>query len=338
VKRALITGGAGFIGFHLARRLAETGYEVDIVDNLARGAVDSDFSRLLEATSTRLYTVDLLEAGGLASLDRSYTHVVHLAAIVGVRNVVANPVPTLVDNVVIARNVLDWAQANPKLERFLFLSTSEVYGGAQAAGILPIPTPEDILLTLPRLEEARTSYALSKIAGEALCHYGGVPFTILRPHNVYGPRMGLDHVVPELLQRAHAAPEGGTLEVYSVEHRRTFCFVDDAVEIIRLVLEEPNAAGKTLNLGAADPEVTMGELGERVARTVGKHLDVVALAPTPGSPARRRPDTAAARALTGFEPRVSLDDGLEQTYAWYRENVFERAKTEDRAQAQAPEG
>jgi UDP-glucose 4-epimerase len=325
VKRVLITGGAGFIGYHLGKRLAEADYEVDLIDNFTRGVADKELLRLVEDGAVRLVTADLLRPDALGNLEGSYTHVVHLAAIVGVRNVVANPYRVLVDNLAMQRNALEWAKRQPELERFIFLSTSEVYAGTQAGPGVPIPTPEAVDLTMRDLDRPRTSYALSKIAGEALCHYAGIPFTILRPHNVYGPRMGLDHVVPELLQRAYAAPDGGKLEVYSVDHRRTFCFVDDAAEIIHLVLDQPHAEGVTLNLGAAEPEVSIGELALLVARTVGKRLEIVALPPTPGSPARRCPDVGASVALLGFQPRIDLDEGLQRTFAWYRENVFNRA-------------
>jgi UDP-glucose 4-epimerase len=323
VRRVLITGGTGFIGFHLAKRLAELEYEVHLVDNLVRGPADREVRELLQTDRVTLTKVDLLTPESLAALDVEITHIVHLAAIVGVRNVVSSPARTLLENIEMQSNVLRWARTQPALERFLFFSTSEVYAGAQAVGRLPIPTPEDLPLTLLPVAEPRTSYSLSKLAGEALCHYFDVPFTILRPHNVYGPRMGLDHVVPELLQRAYEARDGGTLQVYSIDHRRTFCFVRDAVEVVRLVLEEPAAGGRTLNLGVSEPEISIGELAELVLRVVGKRLDIVGLPPTPGSPARRRPDTSATQALTGFSPHVTLEDGVRQTFEWYRENVFQ---------------
>jgi len=163
---------------------------------------------------------------------------------------------------------------------------------------------------------------LSKLYGEALCLGSGLPVTIVRPHNFYGPRMGLSHVIPELLKRAHEAPDGGILEVYSVDHRRTFCFIEDAVETIARASEEPACEGETLNIGTQEPEISIGELAELVACVVGKTLEITPLPATPGSPQRRCPDISKTASLTGYRPRVSLDEGVRRTYDWYRTVVF----------------
>jgi nucleoside-diphosphate-sugar epimerase len=206
----------------------------------------------------------------------------------------------------------------------VFASTSEVYAGTLFHFGLSFPTPESTPLAIPELGQARTSYMLSKLYGEALCHHAAVPYTIVRPHNVYGPRMGVAHVVPELLERAHSAV-GGELEVYSPEHRRTFCYVTDAIELIRRAAEEPACEGETLNVGVEDPELTIRELAQLILQVVGKQLKLVAGPETPGSPARRVPDMGRARRLVAFEPSVAVRDGVERTYAWYRANVFDRA-------------
>jgi nucleoside-diphosphate-sugar epimerase len=164
---------------------------------------------------------------------------------------------------------------------------------------------------------------LSKIYGEAMCQHAGVPFTVLRPHNVYGPRMGLAHVIPELLQRAHHASPGQPLEVASVDHRRTFCYVEDAIEMLWRAASSPACSGETLNIGVAEPEVAIGELARLIVHTVGKPIEIVPLPPTPGSPARRRPDMTKTLALTGYRPQVELPSGVRRTYDWYQAHVFE---------------
>jgi nucleoside-diphosphate-sugar epimerase len=188
---------------------------------------------------------------------------------------------------------------------------------------LPIPTPESVPLGLPDLKHPRTSYMLSKIYGEALCHSSGLPFTLVRPHNFYGPRMGLSHVVPELLKRAYAAKDGDSLDVFSVEHRRTFCFIEDAVTMLELAASSERCLGETLNLGAESPEVTIGELSQKVIDTVGRKLTIVPKPATPGSPARRCPDMTKTAELTGYRSRVTLEEGLARTFDWYRRNVFD---------------
>ena len=322
MSKVLVTGGSGFIGGHLARRLVERGDEVHLVDNFSRGRRDRDLEELLESPGVRLLERDLLEPDALAGLDRDYELVFHLAAIVGVANVLEAPERVLRENVALLLPLLDFAREQGRLGRFVFASTSEVYAGTLELGTLPVPTPETAPLTLPDLRHPRTSYMLSKLYGEALCLQSGVPATVVRPHNVYGPRMGLAHVIPELLQRAHAAEDGGTLQVYSVDHRRTFCHVDDAVEMLLRAAGEPRCEGEALNLGTQSPEVRIGELAELIVRVVGRELEIEPLPATPGSPVRRCPDMSKTSELTGYSARVGLEEGVRDTYAWYRENAF----------------
>jgi UDP-glucose 4-epimerase len=302
--------------------MVRRGASVDLVDNFARGRLDDDLAALERAPSVRLLRLDLLEPGSLDPLDRDYDHVVHLAAVVGVAHVLSDPQRTLRDNVAMTNHVVGWAQGLPRLARFLFASTSEVYAGTLDAFGLAIPTPEAVPLTVREVADPRSAYAVSKIYGEALCHHAGVPFTIIRPHNVYGPRMGLSHVVPELLERAHRSAEDAMLDVYSVDHRRTFCFIDDAVEIVLRALDSPDCAGETLNVGSAGPELSVGELAELVIDAVGTPLRVRGLPPPPGSPRRRCPDMTKTARLTGWSARTPIAEGLARTYEWYRRRIF----------------
>ncbi len=322
MAKVLITGGAGFIGGFLARHLAERGDTVHIVDNFARGPRDAFLTDLIAGGRTTLIERDLATDGLGADLGDDYDVLYHLAALLGVSNVRERPYATLRDNVRLLESALDFAARQRRLARFVFASTSEVYAGSFHVLPIPIPTPENVPLALAPLEEPRTSYALSKIYGEAMVRHSGVPFTIVRPHNVYGPRMGMAHVIPELLAKAHRAPDGGTLDVFSVDHRRTFCFVDDAVEMIARAASAPAGAGTVLNIGNAGPEITMRELATVIIRTVGKPLTIASQPAQPGSPARRCPDVTQVLALTGVRDTVALEDGVRRTYDWYRTRVF----------------
>jgi nucleoside-diphosphate-sugar epimerase len=229
----------------------------------------------------------------------------------------------LTENVALLETVLELAARQRNLSRFVFPSTSEVYVGTQQFFDLPIPSPEATPLAISSLDHPRTSYMLSKIYGEALVHQSGLPFTIVRPHNFYGPRMGQSHVVPQLLQRIHAADDGDELVVYSIDHRRTFCFIDDAVEYLRRLIDTPNGLAGTFNIGVESPEVTIGELASLLCEIVGKRLRIVPGDTTPGSPPRRCPDMTKTIAATDYEPAMSLMAGTSLTYAWYRDRVFE---------------
>jgi UDP-glucuronate decarboxylase len=323
VTRALITGGAGFIGLHLGRRLLEQGLQVDLVDDFSRGVDDADLASFTSAGNVGVIRRDLRDPGALDDVADAYAYVFHLAAIVGVARVVRQPYAVLSDSVTMLQSVIELARRQAALERLVFLSTSEVYAGTLVSFTLPFPTPESTPLAVAELAQPRSAYMLSKIYGEALCQHAGIPFTILRPHNVYGPRMGLAHVIPELLQRAHASSPGQALEVASIDHRRTFCYVDDAIEMIWRAASSPAGSGETLNIGVGEPEVAIGELARLIVQTVGKPIEIVALPPTAGSPARRRPDMTKTLALTGYRPQVDLAAGVRRTYDWYRAQVFE---------------
>jgi len=325
VKTALVTGGSGFIGSHLARRLLAGGYAVDLVDNLSRGRRDGDLEALRAEPGVRLLERDLLEPDALLEEADDYDVIFHLAAILGVANVLRAPYRVLEDNVLLLLHVLDFARRQRALSRLVFASTSEVYAGSLELSMLPFPTPETAPLALPRLEAPRTSYMLSKLYGEALCLHSGLPVTVIRPHNVYGPRMGLAHVIPELLQRAHDALPGDVLEVFSVEHRRTFCYVDDAVEMITRAAESGHCVGEVLNVGRQAPEVRIGDLARTVVDTVGRELEIRALPTTAGSPERRCPDMSKTSELTGHVARVGVEEGIGRTYAWYADRLFSTA-------------
>jgi len=276
-----------------------------------------------------LVKCDLLTAGLTALLRRDFTHVFHLAAIVGVRNVVGQPYRVLHDNALMLTRVIEWAREQPKLQRLVFASTSEVYAGTLETHGLPTPTPEATPLTISPLDRPRTSYMLSKIYGEALCQLSGLPFTIVRPHNVYGPRMGMAHVVPELMQRTWESQQGGALDVYSPEHRRSFCYVDDATELLMRLALAPAGAGGTFNLGADIDEIRILDLARMVTGIVGRPLRLVPREETVGSPTRRKPDLSAAIRVSGYTPCVPLGDGLRLTWDWYHAAISTAAEIAD---------
>jgi len=321
--RSLVTGGAGFIGLHLAHELLERGHHVDLVDDFSRGVLDGDLKKVAEHPGTRLIEANLLKAEGLRELGEDYRYIFHLAAIIGVRNVLDRPYAVLRDNVELTTNLLSVVERQRSMDRFVFASTSEVYAGTLQHFTLPVPTPESTPLAIPDLAHPRTSYMLSKMYGEALCHQSGARFTIVRPHNFYGPRMGMSHVIPELLSRVHSLEPGERLQVYSVDHRRTFCYIQDAVRMIAAAAESPDGVGETFNVGNQTPEVTIEQLAKSVLSVVGRQAEIEALPATSGSPPRRCPDVSRIVGTTGYDTRISLEDGIRMTYDWYRERIFE---------------
>jgi len=319
-KKVLITGGGGFLGAHLAKALIAKGCQIDLLDNFSRGVKDGFLEKLINQSGVRLLEAELLSPTGIDELGDDYHWIIHLAAIIGVRHVLERPYAVLTDNVLMTSNVLRLARRQKNLERFLFASTSEVTAGTLQYMDLTIPTPEDSLLVLTDLAHPRTSYMLSKIYGEAMCQQADVPVTIIRPHNLYGPRMGMAHVVPELLKQAGELPPEGTLKVASVDHRRAFCYVDDGVEMITRLLEQ--GVDGTFNIGNQDAEVSIGDLAQIIINTVDRPLTITPLPPTPGSPVKRCPDMSKTIAAANYKPRVGLKEGVRLTYDWYQKTIF----------------
>jgi len=322
-RRILITGGAGFVGYHLAQALSdEKGDEVTILDNFSRGARDEDLETLMERPNVELVAGDLRETTTWARLETGYDEVYHLAAVIGVRKVIERPVEVLRTNALTTIHLLDWLVEGGG-RRVLFSSTSEAYAWTHHFHELPIPTPEDVPLALTDLADPRSSYAGSKIFGELAvtqyCRAHDKPFVIVRYHNVYGPRMGNEHVIPELFQRARSGQD--PLIVYSADHMRAFCYVSDAVAATVAAMRSAAAEGHTINVGNDREEITISELAERLL--VSANLQA-AISPEKAAsdPVKRRcPDLSRARSLIGFEPRVMLAEGLEETLAWYGDKL-----------------
>ncbi|SEP70499.1 dTDP-glucose 4,6-dehydratase/UDP-glucuronate decarboxylase [Ectothiorhodospira magna] len=322
-EKVLLTGGAGFIGLHLANKLLEEGFSIHLVDNFSRAVRDADLERLLSHPEVSFSSLDCLDREAVATLPINFDYIFHLAAIIGVVHVMERPYHVLLDNMQMLGNLIELARRQKNLKRFLFPSTSEVYAGTLEYFNLPIPTPEETPLAVTELSRPRTSYMLSKIAGEVLCHASAIPYTIFRPHNVYGPRMGLAHVVPGQLSKAWYARDGDNVLVPSVNQTRCFCYIDDALEMLIRMMLESKCEGQTLNLGTQDPEVKIREVAQICHEVVGRKILIQEEYPPPGSPERRVPDMSKTTGLTGYTSRISLYNGIEKTFAWYREHIFE---------------
>ena len=290
--RTLILGGAGFIGSHLAERLRADGHDVTTVDRRAGADIVHDV------------------ADGLAWGADGWDQIYMLAAIVGVGIVERDPQRALDVNTKTILRLLDWL---PKTSRLFFASTSEVYAGSVMAGIAPVPTPEAVPLSVPDLMNPRFAYATSKILGEATVTYSGTNAVIGRFHNVYGPRMGADHAIPALTRRLASLEV--PCRIYGREQTRAFCYVDDAVDaMIRLMATDYRGV---VNIGNDLEETTVEALAGEIASILDLDEALVHWLPAPpGSVPRRCPDLTRLRALTGYEPKVSLVDGLARTIPW----------------------
>ncbi len=314
---ALLLGGAGFIGCHLARRLVAEGHEIMIVDDFSRGRDDPDFAALRAHPAVAVRSADLTDAATWAALPHDYDQVFLLAAIVGVRNVLRDPMKVLQVNAQTALHLANWA--TPR-ERIFFSSTSEVYAGGVNAGVVPVPTDETVPVYIDDVTAPRFTYAVSKVLGEAAFVHGTAmgrfSAVVGRFHNVYGPRMGRDHVIGEMAVRALGGED--PFVVPGADQYRSFCYVDDAVEAITRLMATPEAAGRIVHIGDDATETNIADLAKLVLRVCGVHPQIQTAPAPPGAVSRRLPDLTVLRRLTGFEPTVSLEEGVARTVDWCR--------------------
>ncbi len=314
-KRILITGGAGFIGTTLARRLVDDN-DVVAVDNLHRDTLSR--AELEEHPNFRFVTGDILDADAMLEHARGCTHIVHAAAIAGVDTVIESPVRTMRVNVIGTYNVLEAALATKDtVERVIEFSTSEVFG--QHA----FNVAEGHVTTIGSVGEARWTYAVSKLAGEHMAHAYhdelGLPAVSVRPFNVFGPGQVGGGAIRAFIE---AALDGRDLTIHGDGSQiRAWTYVDDMVRGLLLCLEHPAAIGESFNIGNARSAVTIFDLAGRIKRLSGCPGEIVFQPLHYTDVELRIPNVTKARDLLGFEAEVDLEEGLARTIAWYRENA-----------------
>jgi UDP-glucose 4-epimerase len=317
-KRVLITGGAGFIGTTLARRLVEAN-EVVAVDNLHRDALSA--TELADHPRFTFVHGDVLDSELLREVAEGTTHVVHCAAIAGVDTVLESPVRTMRVNLIGTYNVLEAAHAAGTVERLVDFSTSEVFG------TYAYKVAESDMTATGSVGEARWTYAVSKLAGEhmAKAYHAelGLPTVSMRPFNVYGPGQIGGGAIRAFIEGALA---GQDLVIHGDGSQiRAWCYVDDMVDAVLLALEHPGAVGESFNIGNARSTVTIYDLAQRIRRLTGCPGEIVFQPLHYTDVELRIPNVDKARDVLGFEARVELDDGLARTIAWYRERALASA-------------
>ena len=306
--RALITGGAGFIGSHLAERLLRDGHEVAVLDNLSTGSIDNISH--LKTTPGFSYAIDSVTNESLLAemIDRSDV-VFHLAAAVGVKLIVEQPVHTIETNVHGTEVVLK--HANKKKKLVFIASTSEVYGKST-----DVPFREGAELVLGATVKHRWAYACSKLIDEflALAYWKErkLPVIIVRLFNTVGPRQTGQYgmVLPTFVRQALA---GHPITVFcDGKQTRSFTFVGDVVDALIKLTNEPRAIGGVFNVGNTD-EVSIRELAERVKTLSGSQSTIQYVPYDEAYEAgfedmpRRVPDISKIRALVGYEPKLELN-------------------------------
>lgn len=306
--RAVVTGGAGFIGSELTDQLVEGGHDVLVVDNLVNGRRENLDSAL--QAGAELAVADIRSESDMRAALNSADVVYHLACL-GVRHSIHAPWENHEVNAAGTLTLLKLAR-EAKVSRFVCVSTSEVYGA-----LFHAPIREDH----PTL--ARTVYGAAKLAGESYARAFhdtyGFPAIVVRPFNAFGPRSHHEgdcgEVIPRFLLRCLA---GEPMVIFGDGRQtRDFTFVADTAKGILVAGMTDTAIGQTINLGSGR-ETTVLELAKRIAHLVGlKEAALVFDEHRPGDVSRLCADAGLARQLLGFAPRVSLDDGLARLRDWY---------------------
>ena len=317
--RALITGGAGFIGSHLSEALLDAGHQVLIIDNLSTGSMDNIAH--LKGRAGFEYFIDTVENEGLLAelIDRSEV-VFHFAAAVGVKLIVEQPVYTIETNVHGTEVVLK--HANKKKKLVVIASTSEVYGKSEA-----VPFREDSDLVMGPTTKHRWAYACSKAIDEflALAYWKErkLPVIIVRFFNTVGPRQSGQYgmVIPNFVRQALA---GEPITVFGDgTQQRSFTHVADVVGALLKLMVEPKAIGQVINLGNTE-EVTIQRLAERVRELSGSSSSIKLIPYDQAYESgfedmpRRVPDLSKAEKMIGYTPRHSLEDILVQVIDYFR--------------------
>lgn len=319
MTRVLLLGGAGFVGYHLARHLLDRGdCRVTLVDNFFRGKRDRELNDLLQSSDVNEIEGDLTDASTFDRFDDHYDHVYVLAAVVGVGYTEDMPQEVWRVNTAITLNTLNWLR-EADVDRVLFASTSEVYAGTVEEYEADIPTSEDVPLCVTDVTHPRFAYAVTKMLGEAgIAHYSDAydfDQITVRLHNVYGPRMGFKHVIPEVTQRFFEGEDPFT--IYGFDQTRAFCHVDDAVRGLVQAMGAAEAAGTTYHIGDDRNEITIETLIRYMGDILGFEGDYERGEPHAGSVSRRCPDISKARKAFGFTPDIHWKEGVEETVRWY---------------------
>ena len=312
-KRVLITGGAGFIGSHMADRLAR-GNEVTLLDINLGNALP--YSPLAADESVRRIEGDVRDADLIREEVGRADIVLHFASLIGVREVIENARATIDTIVIGTSNVLDAARRNGGIERLMYISTSEVYGNI-------VDAVEGAPASVGTGNDPRLCYASAKLMGEHLVWAAHrdheLPTVIIRPFNIFGPRRKVSHGVGLFIVKALA---GRDITVHGDGSQlRSWCYIEDFCDGLMACLEKDAAIGQDYNLGNPVTATTIYDLASRIIRLTGSSSRIATTPHTYTDIGVRAPNSLKAGKQLDYRPKYDLDAGLVPSIAWYREHL-----------------
>tara|TARA_B100000900_G_scaffold171713_1_gene145910 strand:- start:1486 stop:2451 length:966 start_codon:yes stop_codon:yes gene_type:complete len=310
-NKVFVTGAGGAIGFWLTKELLYRGNHVTIVDRFIHKNKDEAFNELIKTDGLDYHKLDLCDYDSLKKIECDFDYIYHLAAYNGTQNFYNNPFNVLVNSTIPTINVLKWASESEKKPKFIYSSSSEAYAGAITHYDGKVPTSENIHLVIDDPKNVRWSYGGSKLHGELACFAAfsqfNIPCTVLRYHNVFGERMGLNHVIPDFISRAL----DGIYELYGSEDTRSFIYVKDAVDATIAVAESDSSSGEIINIGS-DEEIKIIDLAEMILKIMGINSDIQIFDSPKGSVSRRCPDITKLKLIHPEVIKTPLNKGLQE--------------------------
>ena len=317
-KKYLVTGGTGFIGSSLVKRLVKEGFQVRVLDNNIRGVQErlSDVAKKIEFVKA-----DIRDKDDVLKACKNVDSIIHLAYINGTEYFYKMPELVLEVAVKGMINVID-SCIKENIKELLLASSSEVYQSPPK-----IPTDENVPLIVPDGFNPRYSYGSGKIISELLTiNYGRMHFdraVIFRPHNVYGPDMGWEHVMPQFILRMKYICKNDKSKKIEFpiqgngKETRAFVFIDDFIDGLMLVLQKGEHLN-VYNIGTME-EISMRQAAVEVGKYFGRDVEIIPGKLSKGSVKRRCPDISKLKKL-GYKPKVPFKEGLKITAKWYDEN------------------
>ena len=313
-KKILLTGGAGFIGSRLCEQLSKDN-EILIYDNLKRNSIKN--TSLLNKESIKLIQGNVLDYSFLKKAVDSFKPniVIHLAALAGIDTVIKNPVDTMKVNMIGTYNILEAVKDYVEdIERFIDFSTSEVFGS------YAYKVDEKSTTNLAPVGEARWTYSVSKLAGEHLTHSYykeyGLKVVTVRPFNIYGPGQVGEGAIHQFIARAIRNEQ---IEIHGDgDQIRSWCYIDDFLQGIKLCLENQDAIGNSFNIGNPKGTITIGMLAQLIKQIANSKSEIIYVPKNYVDVELRVPSIDKAKELLGFKPKYDLIEGLDRTIQWYR--------------------
>lgn len=315
-RRVLVTGAGGFIGSHLVERLVRDGHEVRALVRYNSRDDRGHLDRLPPEVQAAIevHRGDLKDPDAVSRAVHGRSWIFHLGALIAIPYSYQNPLDVLQTNVTGTAHVLNACRDSDALDRVVLTSTSEVYGTAR---FVPIDESHPL--------QGQSPYAATKIGSDALglSYHAAfdLPVAVLRPFNTFGPRQSARAIIPTIISQALARSK---VKLGSLDPRRDLTYVEDTAAGFVAIAGCDGAIGRAVNIGRGD-DLTIGELVERIGARLGKpiavELDEARVRPPKSEVGRLLAGTALAKSLFGWEPKFSLDEGLDRTIDWVRANL-----------------